>query len=193
MKDTKDQGLKYIPLYMDSAKLVLVSDASFANASGLKSQLGYLILRVDKYKNCNILHYAYNRCKRVCRSVMAAEVHAMVLGFDYVYIIRDLIYEITGRKLDIEAITDSKSLFNVVTKDGQAAERRLQIDMLTLKQNYDAGELSRMSWIPGTLNPSDALTKYIVSKLTPLYQVMIDNKFVVPQKGWVKSHEIGVT
>lgn len=56
---------------------------------------------------------------------MAAEVQGLVLGFDYAIFIRQLLYETLGRKLDLEAYTDSKNLFNIDAKDGATTERRL--------------------------------------------------------------------
>ena len=47
LKGTAGQGLDYVKLDMKTARLVLLTDASFANARGLKSQLGFLILMVD--------------------------------------------------------------------------------------------------------------------------------------------------
>lgn len=91
MTETKEQGLNYVNLDMQSARITLMTEASFANGPGGKSQLGYLILLMEKAINCNILHYGSNQCQRVCRSVMAAEMHGLILGFDYAYIIQDIL------------------------------------------------------------------------------------------------------
>ena len=102
---------------------MLVTDASFANDKELKSQLGYVILMVDKHNNCNILHYGSNRCQRIARSVMAAEVQALILGFDYAFMIKTLVEEILGTELIIEAMIDSRTVFNVVAKEAKTTER----------------------------------------------------------------------
>ena len=117
---------------------------------------------IDKHNACNIIHYASNRCKRVCRSVMAAEVHALILGFDYAYLIQNMLHEILGWTMEIEGITDSKTVFNVVAKEAQTTERRLQIDICTVKESYDKGELRRMFWEPGVSNAADPLTKPVL-------------------------------
>lgn len=44
---TEHQGLNFVPLDLDTARLVLLTDTSFANAEGLKSQLGYILLMID--------------------------------------------------------------------------------------------------------------------------------------------------
>ena len=189
LKETADQGLNFVKLDIDTIRLVLLTDASFANAEGMKSQLGYLVLMVDGNGNCNIVHYGSNRCQRVARSVMAAELQALVLGFDYAFVIKDLVEEILGRHVKVEVMVDSKTTFNVVAKDGKTTERRLQIDVLALRQSYDLGELDRLAWIPGSLNAADPLTKPVLSTSSPLYVIMETNKFEVEPQGWAVSCE----
>ena len=189
MKDTIDQGLDFVALDLKTVRLVLMTDASFANAEGMKSQLGYLILMVDAAGNCNIVHYGSNRCKRVVRSVMAAEVQALVLGFDFSFVVKDLIEELLGREIKLEAMVDSKTVFDVIARDSQTAERRLQIDVLALRQSYNCGELDRLGWIPGEKNGADPLTKYALAKTTALYMMMKYNYFGIEPQGWSVSHE----
>lgn len=190
LKETIEQGLTFVPLNLETMRLVLMTDASFANAQGMKSQLGYLIMLVDDEGNCNIVHYGSNRCKRVARSVMAAEIQALVLGFDYAYVVKDLIEEILGRTIMLDAMVDSKTVFDVIAKDAKTTERRLQIDVIALRQSYDMGELNRLAWIPGIMNASDPLTKdYVLKRNTPLYIIMASNKFAVTPQGWAVSHE----
>lgn len=50
-------GLKFVPLDMNSVKLILFTDADFANREDLTSQIGFVILLVDASGNCNIVHY----------------------------------------------------------------------------------------------------------------------------------------
>lgn len=189
LKDTKEQGLNFVPLNLDNVRLVVVTDASFANAPGSKSQLGYIIMMVDDDNNSNIIHYGSNRCSRIARSVMAAELHALTLGFDYAFVIKDLLEDILGRKIKIEALIDSKTVFNVITKEGSTTERRLQIDILALRQSYDIGELHRIGWIPGPTNPADSLTKEVLNTTSPLFLLMTTNKCNFSPHGWAISRE----
>lgn len=189
LKETRTQGLNFTPLNLETVRLVLLSDASFGNAAGLKSQLGYLIMMVDSDDNCNIVHYGSNRCKRVARSVMAAEIQALVLGFDYAFVVKDLIEEILGHHISLDALIDSRTVFNVIAKDAQTAERRLQIDVLALRQSYDAGELERIGWIPGDKNPADSLTKPVLNIRSPLFSIMVTNRFLTKPQGWSVSNE----
>lgn len=186
-KETIMQGLTFVHIDLNTARIVLMTDASFANAKGFRTQLGYLILLADDEGRCNIIHYGSNRCKRIARSVMAAEIQALVLGFDFAFVIRDMVEELTRRSVPIEAIIDSKTMFNVIARDGQTTERRLQIDIFALRQSYDNGELRRISWIPGTANPADALTKPVLNTRSPLFKLMQTNRLTKGALGWAMS------
>lgn len=59
-------------------------------------------------------------------------------------------------------------MFNVLAKDRTATERKLHIDILTSKEAYNNREVQRISWIPGTTNPADALTNENTRKDSPL-------------------------
>lgn len=48
-------------------------------------------MMVDKHENCNIFHYGSNKSKRIARSVMDPEIQKLVLGFDFAYVVKDLV------------------------------------------------------------------------------------------------------
>lgn len=52
------------------------------------------------------------------------------------FIIRQLLYEIMGRKVSLESYVDIRKLFNVVAKDCATTGRRLQIDIFGLRESY---------------------------------------------------------
>lgn len=149
MKETPSGGLRFKPLDMQSMKLVVLSDAAFGNSRGYRSQLGYVILLTDASGTSNIIHYTSNRFKRVTRSVLAAEVNALILAFDSCYLIQDMKHEIIGIPLDMDAFVDSRTLVLVVATDGATPKNRLQIDISTLREIYESGELSKINWMPG--------------------------------------------
>lgn len=55
---------------------------------------------------------------------MAAEVQELVLGFDFAFLVKDLIEEILGHKIRLEVMIDRRTVFNVVAKDGQTSGKR---------------------------------------------------------------------
>lgn len=82
---------------------------------------------VDYIDDANMIHFVSRRCRGVRGSVMARELHELVLGFDHAFAIFDLLAKILGRKIEIEALVDSKTVFDVVAKNGRTQEKRLQI------------------------------------------------------------------
>lgn len=134
---TKSLGLKFVSLDLSTARLVLMTDPSCANATGIKSQLGYVLFMTDNPGHFNIIHCGSNRCNQIARSVMAAEVQTLILGFDYSYLVRDFSEKLIGRPLSLEAMINKKTVSNVVAKDGQTTEIPLKIDVLALRQSYD--------------------------------------------------------
>lgn len=158
LDDTKHQGLSFVKLDTDSARILSMTYASFANAPGVKSQVGYIIVLLEKNDRCYIFHYGSNRCQIVCPSVSTAEMHALLLGFDYAYVLQDMLQELLGRDFSVYVMTYSKTLLNFVTNDALMSERRLQINILQVRQSCDEAEIRRMAWFPGAKNPADPLT-----------------------------------
>jgi hypothetical protein len=78
--DTANQGLEFVRLDLETVRIVVLCDASFANADAYRSQLGFAFLMVDGNNNANLEHYASQRCTRVTRSVMAAALHELIVG-----------------------------------------------------------------------------------------------------------------
>lgn len=112
LQSTRNQTLKFVPLYMETVRLIKASAASFANGKGLKTQLGYVIFMADADGRTDNVHFGLIRLHRIAWSVMAAEEQDLVLGFDYAFIIKELMEELLGRKVILEAYTDSCTLFN---------------------------------------------------------------------------------
>lgn len=79
-----------------------------------------------------MVHYGSASCKRVTRSVLAADVHALVMVLDACYVIRKIMAEITWKNSNIESFVDSKTLFDLVAKDGGTHVRRMKIDIFSL-------------------------------------------------------------
>lgn len=50
-------------------------------------------------------------------------------GFYYAYFVRELETKLIRRTIRLEAMINSKELFNVVANDGETTDRRLQIDI----------------------------------------------------------------
>ncbi|KAL0933404.1 RNase H-like protein [Colletotrichum truncatum] len=55
--------------------------------------------------------------------------------------------------------TDSRSLYECLVRLGTTDEKRLMIDIMSLRESYEKKEISEVRWIDGKDNPADAFTK----------------------------------
>lgn len=117
----------------------------------------------------NIENFASNRCKPVMRSLVAAEVHSLVLALYYAYRIADMPQKALDRKLYIEVSMDVRAMFHVMSKDRTTTERKLKVDILALNETDNNCELQSISWIPRATNTSYVLTKETAEKYSQLW------------------------
>lgn len=154
-------GIKFKPILPKDCEVVVCIDAAFAINPDKSSQLGILVLLRDKLtKAVNIIHFASSKSKRVAKSVLAAELFALINGFDVGFSIKESLQRMTGvKKIDLTLMTDSRSLYGLAISLAQTTERRLQIDLEIIRQAYERRELNNVIWIAGDENTADDLTK----------------------------------
>ena len=70
--DNGSRGLTMVKLDLKTLKLLVITDASFANNKDLSSQIGYVIVLADGKDNANVIQWSSTKCKRVTRSVLAS-------------------------------------------------------------------------------------------------------------------------
>lgn len=177
-------GLKYVPLDTESTHVAVFADASFANNSDYSSQLGFVACLMDKHNRANIINYSSIKSKRVTRSVLAAELYAIVHGFDYGYVLRHTIGKIIGTDVKLKLYTDSKCLFDSLISLNTTSEKRLMIDLSGLRQCYERREITEVLWIPGEQNPADVMTKDV--NCLALNTLMEHNRLDINPKAWIE-------
>ena len=138
--DHPTRGLRFVRLDLTSLKLVIFTDASFANNHDLSSRIGFVITLVDSDNKANIIHWSSIKCKRVTRSVLASELYAMVHGFDVGAVLKSTIEGILKLPIPMILCTDSKSLYDCLVKLGTTQEKRLMVDIMCLRQSYERRE-----------------------------------------------------
>ncbi len=153
------RGLRFVLLNRNQLKLMIFTDAAFANTFDLHSQIGYVICLTNNDVNVNLIHWSSTKCKRVTRSVLAAELYAMTNGFDVEAVIKSTIERMLHISLSLILLTDSKSLFDCLVKLETTSEKRLMIDLMCLRQSYERRKIAEIRWIDGNINPADAMTK----------------------------------
>ena len=197
--ENPERGLTFIPFNIREASLFVFVDASFANNKDMSSQLGYLIMLGEEERDSdsfrirgNIVHYSSTKCKRVTRSVLASEIYGMVSGVDMAYAIGTTLNMITDElnlpKIETIICTDSYSLYECLVKLGTTKEKRLMIDIMSLRQSYEKRELYEIRWIDGADNPADAFTKRNPNK--SLKSIIEANTAQIRIEGWVDRTSI---
>ena len=125
-------------------EVVAFTDTAFANNKDLSSQLGYVIALRDASGKCNVVHWSSSKCRRVTKSVLAAELYALVLGFDVASCIKATVDKIYGKQIPLVICTDSRSVFDALTRLGTTAGKLLMIDVAMLRQSYERREIAEV-------------------------------------------------
>jgi len=179
--------LRFVKLKKESLQLLVFTDASFANNKDYSSQIGYVLVLADRHNNANILHWSSIKCKRVTRSVLASELYGMAHGFDMGVAVKTTIANMLQIDLPLIVCTDSKSLFDCLTKLGTTQEKRLMIDVMCLRQAYERRDITEVKWVEGDTNPADSMTK---SRPSNALKLLIDtNKVQLKERDWVERIE----
>lgn len=134
IKQSQKEGLTFVRLHFQSLRLVVLTDASFANAKDLKSQLRFLILMMDKGDNASIVHFGSSRYRRVTRSLMSAELHALVIGFDLGFFTREMIFSIWRQDVPIEVFVNSKPCSTLSRKMPRQQKYGYKTDVTAIKE-----------------------------------------------------------
>ncbi len=174
--------LNFVRLNINSLKLMIFIDASFANVN-LHSQIDYVICLTDDVK-ANIIHWFFTKCKRMTRSVLAAKLYAMTNEFDADSVIKSIIQRIFNIFLSMILLTDSRSLYDCLVKLDTTSEKRLMIDLMCLRQSYERREITEIRWIDDDSNSADAMTKI---NLCQTFTKLIDTNIIdLRTTAWVK-------
>ena len=131
--NTTDQVLKFPKLDNKRLRLQVYSDASYGNNFDRSSQLGYIIFLADSNGNCQPLFWSSHKSKLVSRSVLGCETMASADAFDMAFAMKNNLRRMTSLDIPIMMLTDSLSLFDVITKAKITSEKRLIIDVKVVK------------------------------------------------------------
>lgn len=179
-----NRGLKFVQLDLDSLCMAVFVDAGFATNPDKSSQIGFIIVLMDKHNRMNVVHYGSSKSKRVTRSVLAAELFSLVHGFDVASVLRLALNDMLDRIIPLHVYTDSRSLYDCLTKIGRTTEKRLLIDLCMLRQNYERREITEVYWIPTAQNPADSFTKFTAG--SSLSKLIDNNHLELSPNAWVE-------
>jgi NACalpha-BTF3-like transcription factor len=144
---TFEQGL-------DGVKIRIYSDASF----GMSASQGSYIIFLEQSNIVHPLAWKSYKHQRVVLSTFGSELIAACIAVDMGMYLRDVIVDLTGKKLETLLITDNKSLLDASTTLHQPEEKRLLRYVEYLRQAYDE-DMINIIWTTSKLNLADSLTK----------------------------------
>ena len=87
-----------------------------------------VLLNNDNYNSILVSYKSY-KSRRVARSVLSVEVIALADLFDNELAIRKQLKSVLRRPIPIRILTDSKSLFDIKSKEVPRADKRIILDI----------------------------------------------------------------
>ena len=103
--------------------------------------------------------WSSTKIKRVVKSTLTTEAHALLDGLDAAYCIQQLLDEIfLKRKPKIHAFVDNKSLVQSVKSNTPVSEKKLRVTIAAIQQILDQDEAC-LKWIPTNKQIADCIMK----------------------------------
>lgn len=163
VRKAKYNQYKIVFPYLESSadmELLLYTDASYANLSDkVSSAGGYLIILKGKNGRICPITWSSSKIKRVVKSTLAAEALSLVDGVDACYFVRSILQEMFKVKdIKIKCFTDNKSLCQNIHSTKLISEKRLRMDLASIKESVSTGDIS-VQWVQTSNQISDCLTK----------------------------------
>ena len=162
----KNRGILKYPNLGNSCswRLVLFTDASFANCDDSGTQGGYFIFlqttrALTNHGNCCLLAWRSNKIRRIARSTLAAEALAFIEGLDMAFYLKKLLTETLGIDLPLLCLTDNKSLVESIYSTKSVTDKRLRIDISYIRSALNEDAKSCVKWISTEEQLADSLTK----------------------------------
>ena len=184
----------------------------FLQLSRKHSQGGYLLVYYDsnletsdRLEMMTIAAWKSYKLKRCTVNTLSAECQSMIQGVGTLHWHRFLMTEVMGGQLHLDnwekelqkipfiAVTDSKSLYDTITKcrntSAHVDDKRTAIDLTILKDDMEKTK-GQVRWVSGTNMVSDPLTKKMPSNF--LQRVMRLGKWSLTEKGYQKLLELEI-
>ena len=134
---------------VDDLKIVAFTDAYANLPDGTSSAGGYVILLVGLNNHANTLSWASNKIKCIVKGTTAPEALSLVNDLEEAVYLQTIIcnmFNIHAREIPIEAIIDNKNLHSIIYSTKLISEKRLGIDIATIKEMLSQGEVNKITW-----------------------------------------------
>ena len=176
-------GIAIPKLDLSSTKVVGFSDSLFANNHDLTTQLGHITLFVDGQGNAVPISFKSYKARRVVRSAMAGEVIAFSDMFDVAVTLAEELRQITKRPIPLHLLTDSKALFDVISKGSKTSEKRLMLDVAAAREGFRDKVISDIGFVRTNHNLADGLTKS--TSQAAIQRVLSSGKIGINVEQWI--------
>jgi hypothetical protein len=110
---------------------------------------------------------------------------ALADAFDMAYSLKHDIETIIKQNVPIVILTDSQSLFDVISKATTTAEKRLMIDLCVVKRAYERAEVDTIGFVRSEYNPADVLTK--ITRCAILERILSTANLLYPVVQWIEK------
>jgi hypothetical protein len=113
----------------------------------------------------------------------ASELLAFADMIDQAITLRVELSTLFSQDVPLQALTDSKSLFDVMTKRSATSERRLMLDIACAQDAWTKQDISDIGFIRSAENIADGLTKQM--KQASLLKVLDTGQLNVKVEQWI--------
>ncbi len=148
-------------------RILVFSDASHANmCDGVSSMGGHIIFLLGMYNTAAAVAWSCAKIKRVVKSTLAAEMLSLSDALDHAIYLRQVISELTSTDdLPIDALVDNKSVVEAIYSTKSVEDKRLRINVGSIKELIERKTINKVQWIPGDQMVANPLTKRGASSL----------------------------
>ena len=128
-------------------RVIDFSDAFFSNNHDLSSQLRLIILLADERKNEIATNFKSYIARIIVCSAMVREFIEFSAMFNAATTQTKELKGFYGRAIPLQLFTDSKSLFNVISKGLRTSEKRLVLQIAANKLGLQDHKISDITFI----------------------------------------------
>ena len=149
----------------DEWKIVVYTDASFGNLNSGVHSCGGMIIFLVHGDNAAAIAWRSGRIQRVVRSTFAAEGLSLSEGLDEAIYIKHILCEMVAldpkHSIPIIGVTDHEGLHKSLMSTKLVDDRRLRIDIASMKENIERGNIQEVQFTPSSEQLADVLTIFI--------------------------------
>ena len=176
-------SLRIPKLNKDTLRVIGFADSSFANNADLSTQLGHVCFIGDDKGSVVPISFKSYKSRRVTRSAIAGEVISFSDLFDVAAVLSAELEGMLGYKVPVQLLTDSMSLFDVISKGSRTSEKRMMLDIAAAREGFREKIISDIGFVRSSCNVADGLTKPMQQR--SLQAVLMTGRLDVNPEQWI--------